>query len=46
MPEDYERCELRPVHQLTLETKEEVQAFFNALGKLHNGDSVNNERIV
>ena len=34
MPEDNERVAPKPVMKVTLETKEEVQNFFNALGKL------------
>ena len=34
MPEDNERVAPKPVMKVTLETKEEVQAFFDALNKL------------
>lgn len=34
MPEDNERIAPRPVMKVTLETKEQVQDFFNALNKL------------
>lgn len=34
MPEDNERIAPRPVMKVTLETKEQVQNFFNALNKL------------
>ena len=34
MPADDERVEPKPVMQVKLETKEEVQAFFDALAKL------------
>lgn len=34
MPEDNERIEPSPVMKITLDNKEEVQAFFNALSKL------------
>ena len=34
MPADDERVEPKPVVQVKLETKEEVQAFFDALAKL------------
>ena len=36
MPADNERIEPRGVRQITLETKEEVQAFFDALNKLQS----------
>lgn len=38
MPEDNERIAPKPVMKVTLETKEEVQAFFDALNKLQKGD--------
>ena len=34
MPADDERVAPKPVRKITLETQEEVQEFFNALGKL------------
>lgn len=34
MPLEEERIEPKPVMKITLDTKEEVQAFFNALNKL------------
>jgi len=34
MPDDDERVAPKPIRKITLETKEEVQAFLNALGKL------------
>ena len=34
MPEDNERIEPKPVMKITLDTKEEVQDFFNTLNKL------------
>ncbi len=34
MPLDEERIPAKPVQKITLETKEEVQAFFNILNKL------------
>lgn len=34
MPADEERVAPKPVRKITLETQEEVQEFFNALGKL------------
>lgn len=34
MPDDNERQTGRPIRKITLETKEEVQAFFNALSKV------------
>ena len=36
MPTDSERIEPKPVMKVTLNTKEEVQAFFDALNKLHS----------
>ena len=38
MPEDNERIAPKPVMKVTLETKEEVQAFFDALNKLQKED--------
>lgn len=38
MPEDNERIAPKPVMKVTLETKEEVQAFFDALNKLQKRD--------
>lgn len=35
MPNDEERVPPKPVRKITLETKEEVQAFFDVLNKLH-----------
>ena len=35
MPEDNERIIPKPVRQIKLETKEEVQAFFDALNQLY-----------
>lgn len=37
MPADEERIEPKPVMKITLETKEEVQNFFDALSKLQGG---------
>lgn len=37
MPEDNERIPPRPVMKITLKTKEEVQAFFDALKELQGG---------
>ena len=34
MPEDSERIAPKPIRQIKLETKEEVQAFFDALNKI------------
>lgn len=34
MPDDDERCAPTPVYQIKLESKEEVQAFFDAIAKL------------
>ena len=36
MPADNERIEPKPVMKVTLDTKEEVQAFFDALNKLQS----------
>lgn len=41
-PLDEERCAPQVVRKITLETKEEVQAFFNALNKIKDGGN-NNE---
>ena len=38
MPADNERVAPKPVMKVTLETKEEVQTFFDALNKLQKGD--------
>lgn len=38
MPENDERCPAKPVRKITLETKEEVQAFFDILSKLYKND--------
>lgn len=38
MPEDNERIAPKPIMKVTLETKEEVQAFFDALNKLQKED--------
>ena len=39
MPEDEERIEPKPVLQIKLDTKEQVQEFFNALNQLQQGKS-------
>ena len=36
MPLDEERIEPKPVMKITLDTKEEVQSFFNALNKIQS----------
>ena len=36
MPEDNERIAPKPVMKITLENKEEVQSFFNALNKIQS----------
>ena len=38
MPADDERIEPKPVRKVTLETKEEVQHFFNALNQVQKGE--------
>lgn len=38
-PETEERIAPKPIRQITLDTKEDVQAFFNILGKLQKGES-------
>lgn len=40
-PDSDERSEPKPVRQITLETREEVQHFFQALGKLQKGEKPN-----
>lgn len=35
MPEPDERCAAKPVRKLTLETREEVQAFFDVISKIY-----------
>lgn len=37
-PDSDERTEPKPVRQITLETKEEVQHFFDALNKIQKGE--------
>ena len=39
MPHNDERCAAKPVVKYTLETKEEVQKFFEILGNLQKGGS-------
>ena len=39
MPDDDERCAPIPVYKLNLESKEEVQAFFDAVAKLQKEHS-------
>ena len=41
MPNDDERCEAKPVKTITLNTKEEVQTFFEALHKIQKGELKN-----
>ena len=38
IPEDDERCPAKPVRKIVLESKEEVQAFFDILSKLQKDD--------
>ena len=40
-PDNDERIEPKPVRKITLETKEEVQAFFDALSKLQSEEKKN-----
>ena len=44
MPEDNERIAPKPVMKVTLETKEEVQTFFDILNKIQRGE--NNDRNI
>lgn len=43
MPEDSERCAPQVIRRITLETKEEVQQFFNVLAQLQNGEDLKND---
>ena len=38
MPSDDERCAPKPIKKIVLETKEEVQEFFDALSKISRGE--------
>ena len=44
MPADNERIAPKPVRKVTLETKEEVQTFFDILNKIQRGE--NNDRNI
>lgn len=40
LPEDNERCAPKPVRKIVLETREEVQKFFDIISQLQNGRTV------
>ena len=44
-PENNERLAPKPIRQITLDTKEDVQAFFDILGKIQRGEIKNDGTI-
>ena len=45
MPDDDERCAPRPKQKIVLETREEVQAFFDILNKIQHGETANDGTV-
>ncbi len=45
MPDDDERCAAKPKRKIVLETREEVQAFFDILNKIQHGETANDGTV-